>query len=65
VLKDARIEARPLWQPAHLSPAHQDAVKLPCPVAEDLYANCLSVPSSSSSTDADIQRVIAVIQGAR
>jgi perosamine synthetase len=65
VLKGARIEARPLWQPAHLSPAHQDAVKLPCPVAEDLYANCLSIPSSSSSTDPDIQRVIAVIQGAR
>jgi len=64
VLKEARIEARPLWQPAHLSPAHQDAVKLPCPVAEDLYANCLSIPSSSSSTDADIERVIAVIRQA-
>ena len=48
VLKEARIEARPLWQPGHLSPAHQDAVKLPCPVAEELYENCLSIPSSSS-----------------
>ena len=63
-LKDARIEARPLWQPMHQSPAHQDAVKLPCPVAEDLFANCLSLPSCSFATDADIERVIAVIRDA-
>jgi perosamine synthetase len=60
-LKEARIDARPLWQPAHLSPAHQDAVRLPCQVAEDLFANCLSIPSCSLSTDADINRVIKVI----
>ncbi len=63
-LKDARIEARPLWQPGHLSPAHQDAFSLPCPVAEDLYANCLSLPSCSFSTDEDIGRVIEVIRHA-
>lgn len=63
-LKDAQIEARPLWQPAHLSPAHQDAFKLPCPVSEDLFANCLSLPSCSSATDADIGRVITVIRHA-
>jgi perosamine synthetase len=63
-LKQARIEARPLWQPAHLSPAHQDAFKLPCPVAEDLYAHCLSIPSSSCSTDQEIERVITVIRQA-
>lgn len=62
-LKEARIEARPLWQPGHLSPAHQDAVKLPCPVSEDLFENCLSLPSCSSSSDADIERVCAVIAG--
>lgn len=59
--KEARIEARPLWQPAHLSPAHADAFKLPCPVSEDLFAHCLSLPSCSSSSDADIERVISVI----
>lgn len=63
-LKAAQIEARPLWQPAHLSPAHQDAFKLPCPVSEDLFANCLSLPSCSFSTDADIGRVITVIRHA-
>jgi perosamine synthetase len=63
-LKDAQIEARPLWQPAHLSPAHQDAFKLPCPVSEDLFANCLSLPSCSFATDADIERVITVIRHA-
>ena len=59
--KAAQIEARPLWQPVHLSPAHQDAFKLPCPVAEDLFANALSLPSCSSATDEDIERVIQVI----
>lgn len=63
-LKDAQIEARPLWQPAHLSPAHQDAFKLPCPVSEDLFTNCLSLPSCSFATDADIGRVITVIRHA-
>lgn len=63
-LKDAQIEARPLWQPTHLSPAHQDAFKLPCPVSEDLFANCLSLPSCSSATEADIGRVITVIRHA-
>ena len=63
-LKEARIDARPLWQPAHLSPAHQNAVKLPCQVAENLFANCLSIPSCSSSTDSDIDRVIKVILNA-
>lgn len=60
-LKNANIEARPLWQPGHLSPAHQDAFSLPCPVAESLYHNCLSLPSSSSASDEDISRVISVI----
>ncbi|MFN0080368.1 MAG: LegC family aminotransferase [Prosthecobacter sp.] len=63
-LKAAKIEARPLWQPAHLSPAHQDAFKLPCPVAEDLFANALSLPSCSSATDEDIKRVIQVVHHA-
>lgn len=48
-------------QPDHLSPAHQAAVKLPCPVTEDLFKNNLSLPSCSSSSDGDIERVCAVI----
>lgn len=63
-LKGAQIEARPLWQPAHLSPAHQDAFMLPCPVSEDLFANCLSLPSCSFATNEDIQRVIQAIHHA-
>lgn len=63
-LKERRIEARPLWQPAHLSPAHVNAHKLPCPVAEDLFAHCLSLPSCSFATDEDIGRVIEVIRHA-
>ena len=60
-LRAKRIETRTLWQPGHLSPAHANAPRLPCPVAEDLYENCLSLPSSSFLNDEQVMRVIAAI----
>ena len=61
VLRAQHIETRTLWQPGHLSPAHTTAPRLPCPVAEDLYENCLSLPSSSFLGDEQIQRVTAAV----
>jgi len=58
-LQKAGIQVRPLWQPIHLSLAHRDGVSLPCPVAERLYAQALSLPSSSSLTDPEQGRVLA------
>jgi len=45
-LAACKIQARPLWQPAHLSKAHKDAVMLGCPVAESLYDKAISLPCS-------------------
>jgi len=46
-LREQRIEARPLWQPMHLSPAHQTAQVLgDGRVSKDLYESCLSLPCS-------------------
>jgi perosamine synthetase len=58
-LEKAGIQSRPLWQPIHLSPAHADDARWLCPVAERLYAEALSLPSSSSLSEAEQGQVIA------
>ena len=45
-LAEKKIQSRPLWQPIHLSPAHAGCQPQPCPTAEMLYENCLSLPCS-------------------
>lgn len=60
-LAGAGIEARPLWQPAHLSPAHRDAQACGCEVAERLYRDALSLPCSVGLTPAQQERVIREI----
>ncbi len=62
-LREAQIETRPLWQPAHQSPAHQDAFAMPCPVAERLKREAISLPCSVGLTDEQQQRVIDVVRG--
>lgn len=59
------IQARPLWQPLHRSPAFAGAWGVPCPTADHLHRSALSLPSSAGLTPPDQQRVIDVIQAAR
>jgi perosamine synthetase len=61
-LREARIETRPLWQPAHLCPAHRQAYAMPCPVAERLKRQAISLPCSVGLTDAQQQRVIDIVR---
>jgi perosamine synthetase len=51
-----RIQSRPLWQPLHRSPAHDFPGTMPCPIADGLYRQALSLPCSVglSQTDQDI-----------
>jgi perosamine synthetase len=60
-LVQAGIQARPLWQPLHRSPAFGDAFQRACPVADALHATGLSLPSSVTLTPADQARVIELI----
>ena len=62
-LKQANIEARPLWQPLHLSPAHVGVHASKCPVAERLNQQALSLPSSVGLTPDHRRRVLDVLQG--
>ena len=57
-----KIQARPLWQPMHLSPAHAQAQVLGGEVAARLNRMALSIPCSVGLTQADQARVIQAIR---
>ncbi len=59
------IQARPLWQPLHQSPAHRGSPSVGGEVAERLNRECLSIPCSVGLTESDQLRVIDAIRGAR
>jgi perosamine synthetase len=54
----AGIQARPLWQPMHRSPAHAGAFAFECTEADRLNAECLSLPCSVGLSESDQERVI-------
>jgi perosamine synthetase len=45
-LHDHGIRARPLWTPTHLLPMYRDCPRSSLPVAEDMHARCINLPSS-------------------
>jgi perosamine synthetase len=49
-LREWGIQCRPLWQPLHRSPAYSQLPPRVCPVADRLYSQALSLPSSVSLT---------------
>jgi dTDP-4-amino-4,6-dideoxygalactose transaminase len=55
------IESRPLWKPMHLQPVFADAPALATGVSERLFRTGMCLPSGSSMTDADVDRVLAVL----
>lgn len=61
-LGEERIQARPLWQPNHLSPAHVTGKAWHCPVAEMLSRRALSLPCSVGLDDSSLMRVIGLIK---
>lgn len=62
-LKEASIEARPLWKPLHLQPIFKNKLYYGTEVAEKLFHTGLCLPSGSSMTIRDRDRVIQVIRG--
>lgn len=60
-LKASGIEARPLWQPMHLSPVHRDCPHLGGAVAETLVRECVSLPCSVDLTEDQQRQVIAAV----
>jgi len=60
-LAEQNIQARPLWQPAHLSPAHRGAYAVNCSNAERLNQQAVSLPSSVGLKHLEQERVINTI----
>jgi perosamine synthetase len=59
-----RIQARPLWQPMHRSPAHAASVSPACPIADQLHRQALSLPCSVGLSPDAQDRVIETIRTA-
>ena len=57
------IESRPLWKPMHMQPVFKTAPAYINGVSEDLFSRGLCLPSGSNLTDADKERIVAVIRG--
>jgi dTDP-4-amino-4,6-dideoxygalactose transaminase len=56
------IEARPVWKPMHLQPAFSGCPRIGGAVASGLFELGLCLPSGTSLTPADQERVIEVIR---
>ena len=60
-LNENKIQARPLWQPMHRSPAHDSSGSPPCPVADALHRQAISLPCSVGLSRSSQDQVVAVI----
>lgn len=60
-LAEAGIQSRPLWQPLHLSRPFMSATAYRCETAVVVESEALSLPSTSSLTEADQARVIGAV----
>ena len=56
------IEARPVWKPMHMQPIFAQCDRFGGEIVEDLFARGICLPSSSSMTQAEQDRVIDVVR---
>ncbi len=61
-LEAQNIEARPVWKPMHQQPVFAEAEVVGGAIADDLFARGLCLPSSSSLTEDDLDRVVQGIR---
>lgn len=57
----ANIESRPLWKPMHLQPVFENYPYYGTKVSQTLFEKGLCLPSGSNLTDADRDRIAAVV----
>jgi pyridoxal phosphate-dependent aminotransferase EpsN len=56
------IESRPVWKPMHLQPVFAECRTVGGRVAERLFERGLCLPSGSSLSDDDRERVIGIVR---
>ena len=63
-LAAAGVETRPLWKPMHRQPAYASCASLVTDTADRLFATGLTLPSGSSLSEADLDRVLTLLSEA-
>ncbi len=61
-LEKDNIESRPLWKPMHLQPVFEGCAFYGDGTSEKLFEQGLCLPSGSNLTDADFDRIFAVLR---
>jgi perosamine synthetase len=62
-LAERSIQARPLWQPMHASPAHRGCQAYRCEASAWLHGRALSLPCSVGLADEQQKRVVDALRG--
>ncbi len=60
-LEASNIESRPLWKPMHLQPVFSKYPYYGSTISETLFNNGLCLPSGSNLSEADLERIKAVV----
>ncbi|ATC38216.1 DegT/DnrJ/EryC1/StrS family aminotransferase [Elizabethkingia anophelis] len=61
-LLEDNIESRPLWKPMHMQPVFSNAPYYGGKVAEELFEDGLCLPSGSSMTDTERERITKTVK---
>lgn len=61
-LETENIEARPVWKPMHQQPVFAEYERVGGEVADDLFDRGLCLPSSSSLSDEELERVVNAVR---
>ena len=64
-LEAQNIESRPLWKPMHLQPVFAGCEVVGGDVAAALFQHGLCLPSGTAMSEADLERIVTVIQSLR
>lgn len=61
-LEAANIEARPVWKPLHMQPVFAQCRLRGGRVAETIFERGLCLPSGSTLTESDLERIVTIIR---
>ena len=63
-LRAGGIDARPFWRPIHMQPPYAESPRTLQPVAESVWQQIITLPSSTSLSDDEQDQVITVVRAA-
>lgn len=64
ILDKENIESRPLWKPMHMQPLFKDALVVEDGTSQRLFENGICLPSGTSMSDNDVERICKLIVSA-